>query len=203
MAKDFAFMFYPGNWLGGTMGMSFEQKRCYLELLVMQFNTGKFTESEAKQLLSICFDHAWPTLKRKFNTDGTYYWNERLQVEMEKRLKYIESRRLSGLTPKKQKAHVKHTHKHTLSVSKDKDISCLNYAECLVNFKRVDSAEITIEGNMALREPDLYLIRETLEASNVSKLSARLSNVIAETYYHNKELEKKKAKRRVVKVKRS
>lgn len=88
-------------------------------------------------------------------------------------------------------------------LSKDKDISCLNYAECLINFKRVNSSEIIIEGNMKLKEPDVFLIRETLEASNVSKLTARLSNVIAETYYHNKELEAKKIKKRVIKVKRS
>lgn len=111
MAKDPAFLFYPGDWLGGTMGMSFEQKGCYLELLMMQFNSGKFTESQAKQVLSVCFDHAWPTLKHKFETDGTFYWNKRLRDEQDKRLSFIESRRLSGLTPKKRKAYAKHTHK--------------------------------------------------------------------------------------------
>jgi flap endonuclease-1 len=87
-------------------------------------------------------------------------------------------------------------------LAKDKDITCLNYAECIVNFKRVDSEEITLEGNLSLREPDAFLIRETLEANNVSKLSARLSNAIAETYYYNKELEKKRAKKRIVKIKK-
>ena len=26
MAKDPAFLFYPGDWLGGTMGMTLEEK---------------------------------------------------------------------------------------------------------------------------------------------------------------------------------
>lgn len=113
MAKDPAFLFYPGDWLGGTIGMSFEQKGCYMELLILQFNAGIFTESQVKEVLSIRFDYAWPTLKRKFKTDGTYYWNERLQQEKDKRLNFIESRRLSGLSPKKIKAYAKHTHKRT------------------------------------------------------------------------------------------
>jgi len=113
MAKDPAFLFYPGDWLGGTIGMSFEQKGCYMELLILQFNAGTFTESQVKEVLSIRFDYAWPTLKRKFKTDGTYYWNERLQQEKDKRLNFIESRRLSGSSPKKTKAYAKHTHKRT------------------------------------------------------------------------------------------
>jgi len=120
MSKDPAFLFYPGDWLGGTMGMSFEQKGCYLELLMMQFNHGKFTESEVKQVLSVCFDYAWPTLKRKFETDGTYFWNGRMQEEIEKRQSFIESRRLSGLTPKKYKAHAKRKHKRTEDRNKNR-----------------------------------------------------------------------------------
>jgi hypothetical protein len=122
MSKDPAFLFYPGDWLGGTMGMSFEQKGCYLELLMMQFNNGRFTEAQAKQVLSVCFDYAWPTLKVKFNSDGTYYWNNRLQEEIEKRKSFIESRRLSGLTPKKKKAYAKHTHKRTENENENENI---------------------------------------------------------------------------------
>ena len=54
MGKDPAFLFYPNDWLGGTMGMTFEQKGAYMELLMMQFNQGQFTEAQAKQVLSIC-----------------------------------------------------------------------------------------------------------------------------------------------------
>lgn len=113
MAKDPAFLFYPGDWLGGTMGMTIEQKGAYFELLMMQFNNYQFTESQAKQVLSVCFDYAWPTIKHKFESDGAFYWNARLREEIEKRKKYVESRRYSGLTPKKKKAYAKRTHKRT------------------------------------------------------------------------------------------
>lgn len=112
MAKDPAFLFYPGDWLGGTMGMSFEIKGCYIELLIYQFNNGRFTESEAKQVLSICFDSAWPMLKRKFNFDGQYYENTRLSIEIDKRKKFSESRRANALRKKRDvkddEAYAKH-----------------------------------------------------------------------------------------------
>jgi hypothetical protein len=41
--KDPAFLFYPNDWIGGTMGMTFEEKGAYMELLMMQFNRGHMT----------------------------------------------------------------------------------------------------------------------------------------------------------------
>jgi len=38
MAKDPAFLFYPNDYIGGTMGMTFEEKGAYIELLMLQFN---------------------------------------------------------------------------------------------------------------------------------------------------------------------
>jgi uncharacterized protein YdaU (DUF1376 family) len=43
MAKDPAFLFYPNDWIGGTMGMTFEEKGAYMEILMMQFNRGHMT----------------------------------------------------------------------------------------------------------------------------------------------------------------
>lgn len=127
MGKDPAFLFYPNDYLGGTMGMTLEQKGCYMELLMMQFNHGKFTEAQAKQVLSICFDVAWATIKQKFETDGTYYWNKRLAEEIQKRRKFTESRRLNALNPKKTKpelkASAKHMHKHMENENENENIS--------------------------------------------------------------------------------
>jgi uncharacterized protein YdaU (DUF1376 family) len=124
MAKDPAFLFYPGDWLGGTLGMTLEQKGCYLELLILQFNTGKFTEAQAKQVLSICFTVAWPMLKQKFKTDGIFFWNDRLQVEIERRKNFSKSRRDNALHPKNKKASAEHMHKHmeTETETKTKDL---------------------------------------------------------------------------------
>jgi len=121
--KDPAFLFYPNDWLGGTMGMTFEEKGCYIELLMMQFNRGPFSEAHAKQVLSICFDVAWPMLKQKFQTDGQVFWNERLQVEIEKRQRFTESRRLNAKRDKQQIEDNEHKHKHMLEHMGNRNIN--------------------------------------------------------------------------------
>ncbi len=104
MAKDPAFLFYPGDWLSGTMYLTHEQKGAYMDLLILQFNCGKFTETQAKQVLSICFDVAWVMLKQKFKKEGEFYYNERLSLEIEKRKNFTQSRRDNASGSKKPKS---------------------------------------------------------------------------------------------------
>lgn len=128
MANDPAFLFYPGDWMGGTQWMTMEQKGCYMELLILQFNTGQFSETQAKQVLSICFDVAWPMLKQKFIFENGFYFNERLREEIEKRKKFTQSRRDNALNPKtkknpvkKNKASAKHMQQHMEDENENKD----------------------------------------------------------------------------------
>ena len=88
MSKDPAFLFYPGDWLGGTLGMTLQEKGAYMELLIYQFNNNTFTEAHAKRVLNVCFADVWHNIRHKFKTDGTYYWNERLNIEKERRANY-------------------------------------------------------------------------------------------------------------------
>ena len=93
--KDPAFLFYPNDYLGGTMGMTFEEKGAYIELLMVQFNRGHMTSHMIGQTVG----HVWDNIKDKFQQDENGLWyNERLDVEKFKRKKYTESRRnnLSG-----------------------------------------------------------------------------------------------------------
>lgn len=112
MSKDPAFLFYPNDYLGGTMGMTFEQKGAYIDLLIFQFNNSHFTEADAKQVLSICFSSVWQVLQNKFKTEGEnqqFFFNERLREEIEKRKSFVESRRNNALHEKKtRKAYAKH-----------------------------------------------------------------------------------------------
>lgn len=123
MAKDPAFLFYPGDWLGGTMYMTMQQKGCYISLLMLQFNTGPFTIAQAEQVLSICFASDWDMIKSKFSTDGVFYWNERLKIEKELRQSFTNSRRINALgeksKPKKDKAYAKHMNKHMEDENED------------------------------------------------------------------------------------
>lgn len=98
MAKDPAFLFYPGDWISGTMYFTFEQKGAYFELLMLQFNMGRFREENAKHILNSNFDTLWPVLKVKFRFENGVYWNEKLEFEKEKRKSFCNSRKENKLS---------------------------------------------------------------------------------------------------------
>jgi hypothetical protein len=91
MAKDPRFNFYPDNWSGGTKRMNFIQKGAYLELLLLNFYCYSdgligFTEEEALKALAsapACAE-LWSFLKPKFQTDGAFFWSERMRKEFHK-----------------------------------------------------------------------------------------------------------------------
>lgn len=89
MAKDPAFLFYPGDYIGGTMGMTFEEKGAYIELLMMQFMRGHMT----KHMIVHVVGQLWENIKHKFVEDenGLFY-NLRLDEEKIKRANFTKSR---------------------------------------------------------------------------------------------------------------
>lgn len=115
MAKDPAFLFYPGDWLGGTTTLTRHQKGCYVDLLMAQFNAGPLSMSEIKTVLGQDYAVFAEVLIKKFEMtgDGKYY-NERLKYEIEKRKAYSESRRAN-----KQKK----SYHNTYDISHDNDMS--------------------------------------------------------------------------------
>lgn len=127
MAKDPAFLFYPADWLSGVMGMTFEQKGAYFELLIYQFNNGKFSLAQAKQVLGICFSSVWEVVGKKFKNESGLLWNERLQLEIDKRKNFTNSRRINALgkktNNKKTKAQAKHMHKHMGNENTNRNIN--------------------------------------------------------------------------------
>jgi hypothetical protein len=125
MSKDPAFLFYPNDYLGGTMGMTHEMKGAYIDLLIFQFNKGHFTEIEAKQVLSICFASVWQVLSTKFQREGEngeFYFNVRLREEVEKRKSFTESRRNNGLQPKSPRKKIKAYAKHMGNENENRNI---------------------------------------------------------------------------------
>ena len=99
MSKDPAFLFYPNDYIGGTMGMTFEEKGAYMELLMLQFNRGHMNIHMIERTIG----ENWKNIKDKFKQDenGLFY-NERLEQEKEKRANFTESRRnnRSGINQK-------------------------------------------------------------------------------------------------------
>jgi uncharacterized protein YdaU (DUF1376 family) len=96
MAKDPAFLFYPGDYVSGTMGMTFEEKGAYMDLLMLQFNRGHMNT----HMIQHTIGHLWEQVKCKFIQDNEGLWyNVRLDVEKEKRKTFTQSRR-NNMKPK-------------------------------------------------------------------------------------------------------
>ena len=109
MAKDPAFLFYPNDWIGGTMGMTFEEKGAYMELLMMQFNRGHMTTHMIGQTVG----QLWDKIQDKFVQDDEGKWyNERLEEEKSKRKNFVKSRNnnLSGVNQHTKKKEKKEGH---------------------------------------------------------------------------------------------
>jgi len=96
MAKDPAFLFYPGDYIAGTMHLDFLCKGAYIDLLMLQFNRGHMTLDMIKHMLGQDFGQVWGQIEDKFKVeiekDIKYFFNERLRLEKKKRCKYVESR---------------------------------------------------------------------------------------------------------------
>lgn len=92
--KDPAFLFYPNDYLGGTMGMTFEEKGAYIELLMLQFNRGHMTSHMIGQTVG----QLWDKIQCKFEIDDKgLYFNVRLDQEKYKRKSFTESRKNNRL----------------------------------------------------------------------------------------------------------
>lgn len=114
MGKDPAFLFYPGDWMGGTSLMNRYEKGCYMDLLMAQFHNGHLSIDDIKILLGDAdYEKYWPRLSKKFkiDSDGMYY-NERLEEEKNKRSGYTESRRVNRKKSEENKHMSDHMTNH-------------------------------------------------------------------------------------------
>lgn len=129
--KDPAFLFYPNDYIGGTMGMTFEQKGAYMDLLMMQFNRGHMTNHMIGQVLGQTGGQLWDTIKDKFILDdeGRYY-NQRLEIEQNKRKQFTDSRKNNrngkNQYTKKEGQVNGHMTSHMVNRNEDIDISLNN-----------------------------------------------------------------------------
>lgn len=137
MAKDPAFLFYPNDYIGGTMGMTFEEKGAYIELLMMQFNRGHMTSHMIGQTIG----QLWDTVKVKFIQDSKGLWfNKRLEEEQTKRKMFTDSRK-NNLSGKNQYTDVSgHMSNHMEDENKDVIIDGNINNLCLMK-----NSKITIE----------------------------------------------------------
>lgn len=127
MAKDPAFLFYPGDWQGGTATYSRHLKGCYLDILIAQFNSGPLSIEEIKIVLGTDFA-VWGALTKKFKTtENGLFFNERLELEKTKRKEYSKSRK-DNINKRYNKStyvdtHVEHMYLHMENENRNKDLN--------------------------------------------------------------------------------
>ena len=89
MAKDPAFLFYPGDFMGGTQFFTDDQLGKYVRLLIAQFNSGHLSEND---VLFICGSYDERIFSKFVKDNQGRYFNKRLEIEIEKRHLYSQSR---------------------------------------------------------------------------------------------------------------
>jgi hypothetical protein len=87
--KDPAILFYTSDFITGTLTMTDEQVGKYIRLLCLQHQKGRLTE---KDMLFICKSYDEDIFCKFIQNGDKKYFNERLESEIKRRLKYSESR---------------------------------------------------------------------------------------------------------------
>lgn len=89
--KDPAFLFYPSDFIMGTLTMNDDQVGKYIRLLCLQHSKGgKISE---KDILKITIDYDQDIFEKFEQDEDGLFFNTRLLEEMTKRKEYSESRR--------------------------------------------------------------------------------------------------------------
>ena len=91
--RDPAVLFYTKDFLSGTAFFTDAERGQYIRLLCEQHQNGHIPENH---LLSVSFSLASPVVKKFVRDKDGYYFNERMELEIEKRNKFTESRSING-----------------------------------------------------------------------------------------------------------
>lgn len=115
MAKDPAFLFYTNDFSTGTQFFTDDQLGKYLRLLMAQHQHGHLTD---KQVLNICKTYDEDVMKKFIKDANGLYFNERLEIEIDKRKRYCNSRREN----KTSKTYDTSYDEHMENRNKDEDL---------------------------------------------------------------------------------
>lgn len=161
MAKDPAVLFYTSDFLSGTRTMKHEEVGMYITLLCLQHQYGKLTEQDMQSICGAYNEKVYS----KFEKDGDYYFNKRMQEESVKRSKYSESRRNNAKVKKEDKHMHEHMYKHM-----PKHMENENENENI----NIDSNINTINNKKKIKKIDIYrsFLHLSITKAEIEKLKA-------------------------------
>ena len=93
MSKDPAILFYTGDFLNGCTDLTFEERGQYITLLCLQHQKGHLSEKTIRLSVgSVSVD----VLKKFSKDENGNYFNDRMDVEIEKRQHFLDTRYFNG-----------------------------------------------------------------------------------------------------------
>lgn len=162
MPKDPAFLFYTKDFLSGVSDLTMEERGQYITLLCLQQQKGHLTEKAIK----IAVGNAAADVMAKFRQDSAGLWyNERLELEIEKRASHAEKQRqraIDGWQKRKKEAEKAYSGIHSGNAA----ALPLGNANANANgnednnSKGVDFSKPDIEGDEVIFPLDTQTVRE-------------------------------------------
>lgn len=111
--KDPAFLFYASDFITGIQDLTMEERGQYITLLCIEHQKGRLS----KKLIQLSVGNVTADVLSKFKVDenGLYY-NERLEVEMEKRREHSDKQRVRALDGWKKRKEKPEEVMHSLEI---------------------------------------------------------------------------------------
>lgn len=106
MAKDPAFLFYPGDASEDTQHMNRLERGAYFDILKAQKKFDKFTIEQIKKFLGSDFEKCWPALELVLKKENEFYYIEWVAEKIAARKNFSESRRKNRAKKEYIKTHV-------------------------------------------------------------------------------------------------
>lgn len=178
--KDPAFLFYSSDFLSGVMDLDMLERGQYITLLCAQHQKGHLSEKTIRLLVGSCS----VSVLEKFQTDSEgNFFNKRLDEEIEKRIKFTESRKNNGKLGGRPIKDNNLTITDRLSLAKPSENLPENENE---NKDITEKEEIEIGDNFGKTEAEILTeifegYKEYLTSETVRVHSGRLLNTTPET----------------------
>ncbi|MGD8567356.1 MAG: GIY-YIG nuclease family protein [Gammaproteobacteria bacterium] len=167
MAKDPAVLFYTSDFLVGTALMDDAEIGRYIKILCLQHQKGRLTE---KQFFGIARKEDVDLIEKFLIDDCGFYYNERMEIEAEKRRKFTESRRNSRLKSDEDKVRV--------YLMKDRDTGYIKIGSSVNPLRRLAEMRNQSKPAKTVGNRDYYLLYVTciVKRSVESELHKKFSS---------------------------